>query len=238
MTTTKIYVILDKSGSMEECRNDTIEGFNSFVKKQREDNSGEVLLSLIQFDNKYEINYENRNINDVEDLNLETFQPNGTTALFDAIGRTINEIQQWIGEKIIVVIITDGEENSSVKYGKNEVNEMISERKSKGWEFVFLGANQDAIKEAEKIGIGADSALTYSTDAFIEAFDSLSGAISRSRSTPMRSISFTPDERERSFSKKNYKYIIYDRIEYDFNNFFDISFNNSYKYRYLWCKER
>lgn len=208
MSTTKIYVILDKSGSMEECRNDTIGGFNSFVRKQREEKTDIVLLSLIQFDHEYQIIYENKNINDVENLTTKTFEPRGTTALLDAIGRTINDIQQWDGENIIVVIITDGEENESKRFKKDQINQMIKEKKEKGWEFVFLGANQDAIKEAENLGIGSNSALTYSTDACIEAFDSLSEAISRSRETPMKALSFTPEERIKSVTKKFYKYIV------------------------------
>jgi len=133
-------------------------------------------------------------------MNTSIFQPNGQTALLDAIGKTINSIESNEDNKVIVVIITDGEENSSIEFNKQKINEMISEKKEKGWEFVFLGANQDAIQEAGKLGIGADSSLTYSTDVAKQAFTSLSCAISRSRSTPQKEakILFTPEERTKS----------------------------------------
>jgi len=206
MATTKIYVILDKSGSMENCRTDTIDGFNLFVSKQMEEKSDSVYLSLILFSNIYEIHYESKRLEDVQKLTWQTFVPYGTTALLDAIGRTVNEIQQWEGENIIVVIITDGEENSSSRYSKSQVNDLIGEKKAKGWEFVFLGANQDAIQEAGKLGIGCDSALTFSTSESKVAFDCLSEAITRSRSTPIggsRSIHFTPQERTLSIDSPN-----------------------------------
>jgi len=206
MATTKIYVILDKSGSMENCRTDTIDGFNLFVSKQMEEKSDSAYLSLILFSNIYEIHYESKRLEDVPKLTWQTFVPYGTTALLDAIGRTVNEIQQWEGENIILVIITDGEENSSSRYSKSQVNDLIGEKKAKGWEFVFLGANQDAIQEAGKLGIGCDSALTFSTSESKVAFDCLSEAITRSRSTPMggsRNIHFTPQERTLSIDSPN-----------------------------------
>lgn len=198
---TKIYVILDKSGSMESCRADTIGGFNSFVRKQKNISADTAFLSLYQFDNTYQICYEEKKIDQVDELSMETFEPFGNTALLDAIGKTVTKIQQNENENIIVVIITDGEENSSEEFTKTQINKLISEKREKGWEFVFLGANQDAIKEAENLGICGTAALTYSTDESKAAFNCLSGAIERSRSTPAsRKIEFTPEERSVSFT--------------------------------------
>jgi len=199
--TTRIYVILDKSGSMEVCRKDTIGGFNSFVRKQKELKADNAFLSLYQFSNDYIVSYENKKIEEVEELTESTFVPDGMTALLDAVGKTIHSIRPGDDDNIIIVIITDGEENSSSEYSKVVINRMIIEKKEKGWEFVFLGANQDAIKEAQKIGIGADSSLTFSTNVCNQAFESLSGAIERSRSTPVKKVNFTPQERINSISK-------------------------------------
>lgn len=201
--TTQIHFILDKSGSMESCRADTIGGFNSFVRRQRELNADNCIMSLYQFDNLYEVIYKNKNIKEVPELSYESFQPNGMTALLDAIGITINNIVQN-NDNIIVVILTDGEENSSENFRKNQINDLIKAKKDSGWEIVFLGANQDAIKEAENLGIGGQSALTYSAEGHgtSNAFACLSDAISRSRSTPMAKIAFTPEERVKSLSKQ------------------------------------
>jgi len=204
MTTTKIFVILDRSGSMESCRSDTIGGFNSFVGQQKELKTDNAFLSFYQFDNNYSIIYENKKIEQVEPLTEATFVPRGGTALLDAIGRTVNGITANDGENVIVVIITDGEENSSREFNKTTINQLIGQKKEKGWEFIFLGANQDAIKEAAVLGINSNSSLTYATEAAQEAFTSVSSAISRSRSTPIKeqkNISFTPEERQKSMGK-------------------------------------
>jgi len=197
MSKTSIYVILDRSGSMESCRADTIGGFNTFIKKQKELKADTAFLSLYLFDHIYEISFENKKIDQVEPLSYETFEPRGQTALLDAIGKTITSIKDD-DSNVIIVIITDGEENSSREFSKTKINELISQKKEKGWEFVFLGANQDAIQEASKLGICGTAALTYSTNHSSEAFTCLSGAISRSRSTPMKNdkkIEFTDEER-------------------------------------------
>ena len=217
---TYIHFILDRSGSMYEIIHDTIGGFNSFLKQQKDninkdyeiiDNNGNnikqktnIYFSLYQFDHKYIISYKNKNITEVEDLNYDTFIPRGQTALFDAIGITVNKIKK-INEddNIIVVILTDGEENCSKKYTKRKINNLITKKRNENIEFVFLGANQDAIESAQNIGISANSAMTYSanTKNVIACFDGLSAAVERTYSSPNindRSISFT--EKERSVS--------------------------------------
>lgn len=217
---TYIHFILDRSGSMYEIIHDTIGGFNSFIKQQKDnmnkdyeilDNNGNsikqktnIYFSLYQFDHVYRICYKNKIISDVEDLNYDTFIPRGQTALFDAIGITVSKIKK-INEddNIIVVILTDGEENCSKKYTKRKINNLITKKRNENIEFVFLGANQDAIESAQNIGISANSAMTYSanTKNVIACFDGLSAAVERTYSSPNindRSISFT--EKERSVS--------------------------------------
>jgi len=206
MTTTKIYVVLDKSGSMESCRDDTIGGFNCFINKQKELKTDKATLSLFQFDNKYETIYVDKKIEEVPLLDHQTFVPDGNTALLDAIGRTISNINKEEQDSIIVVVLTDGEENASTEFNLSKINNLINKKKEEGWEFIFLGANQDAIQEASKLGIGADASLTFSTNEGCtnNAFNSLSDAISRSRSTPIKKekkIHFTPEERTKSLHK-------------------------------------
>lgn len=169
---TSITIILDRSGSMESVKDETITGFNSFLKSQKKE-SGEARLSLIQFDHEYEVVYLNKSLPAVSDLNAETYQPRGYTALLDAIGRTINEVGAKLAQtaeserpnKVLFVIITDGEENSSREFNKAKINEMITHQKQKySWEFLFIGANQDAIAEAQNLGITADNALDYAAN--------------------------------------------------------------------------
>ena len=149
----------------------TIDGFNEFVKKQREV-PGEATLLLAQFDDEYEVVFE-KSLPDVPELTDKTFVPRGTTALYDAIGRTIQNVGRSLEarpeserpSKVIFVIITDGFENASKDFGQAKIREMIEHQKSNyAWDFVFLGANQNAVLTAEGFGILGASALTYNTN--------------------------------------------------------------------------
>jgi uncharacterized protein YegL len=168
---TDITVILDKSGSMEARRTDAIGGFNALVDDQKVQ-AGEAALSLVQFDTSYDVSFTGKAPIDVPALTMETYTPSGGTALLDAMGRTIEATGRRLADmpeharpgKVIVVIITDGEENSSREYTYPRVNEMIChQRDVYKWEFMFVGTNQDAIASASRIGIPASSALTYGT---------------------------------------------------------------------------
>ena len=172
-TTTDITIILDRSGSMSSIKNATIEGYNSFLKEQKSTKNAST-ISLIQFDDQYETVYENQNIESVAYLNNKSFEPRGSTALIDAIGLTINSTKKRIKslpkdarpKNTIIAIITDGFENASTKYTRNEIFKMIRKREKKDqWEFVFIGANQDAIREARRFGISRDKALSFSADS-------------------------------------------------------------------------
>ena len=163
---TEIVLIADRSGSMNTIRSDAEGGINSFIEEQKKV-PGEATLTLAQFDTEYEIVHENKPIADVPRYALE---PRGGTALLDAIGKTITSHKKRIENtpessrpgKIIYVIVTDGEENSSSGYNRSQINELITARRDvDSWEFIFLAANQDAIQEAHSMGISAAGAMNY-----------------------------------------------------------------------------
>jgi len=166
---THISVVLDRSGSMASCKKDVIGGFNQLLEDQKKIKS-EATLTLAQFDNEYEILYDTVELSAVKDLSDKTYTPRGGTALLDAIGRTIVDTDASIlgmdekdrPENVIFVIITDGEENESRNTSRDQAMQMIdSHRTEKQWEFVFIGANQDAIQGGASIGVRASSAMTY-----------------------------------------------------------------------------
>lgn len=140
--------ILDRSGSMEMCREDTINGYNAFVDAQKEQGG---TMTLVLFDHEITTVYENVPIEEVVPLNRETFEPRGSTALLDAVGHVL---KMNLPRESIVVILTDGEENSSVKYTTEHVKDLLEMReKNDGWSFIYLGANQDTITAASNLGI-------------------------------------------------------------------------------------
>ena len=169
---TYIAVVLDRSGSMNCVKDATIEALNGFVESQKK-GAGSANISLYQFDDVYEVVYENKPVADAPALTGETYQPRGSTALLDAIGRTIVATGAKLFAMaesdrpgtVIVVIQTDGQENASKEYTSAKVNELIAhQRDVYKWEFVFLGANQDAIASAAGFGIHATSALGYASN--------------------------------------------------------------------------
>jgi hypothetical protein len=166
---THVSIVLDRSGSMSSCEDVTREGFNTFVTKQQKE-KGEATVSLVQFDDQYEVNYEFKNLQDVPLLTKTTYTPRGMTALLDAIGKTINSTGKRLAQmeekdrpsKVLFVIQTDGFENNSNEFTREKIFEMIKHQREKyQWGFVFLGANQDAIATATSYGISANSAMSY-----------------------------------------------------------------------------
>jgi len=173
----EIVFVLDMTGSMETLKADTIGGFNNFVNEQKQ-GSGEATMSLIVFNSsEYRKVFENKKIENVKPLTEKEYRPSAMTPLLDAIGRTINEVGNRLDktpendkpEKVILVILTDGEENSSREFSRDKIFEMINHQRDKySWEFIFLGANQDAFLEAGKLGIRAiDIQNFYYTSAGI-----------------------------------------------------------------------
>lgn len=165
--------LLDCSGSMETCWDDTIGGYNSLVREQAEFGG---TMTLIQFDHEYQVTYENKPIGEVEPLTRETYKPRGSTALLDAIGRAIKECRTDMIPTVI--ILTDGHENASKTYTKAHIKDLITERQKDGWQFVYLGANQDAFAEAGSIGIAPGCTMNYDVTRTPEAFTQLSAALS------------------------------------------------------------
>ena len=169
---TEIVFILDRSGSMSGLEQDTIGGFNSMINQQK-NADGEALVSTILFDNVSEVLHDRINVKDIQPLTDHDYMVRGCTALLDAIGGAIHHIgnihkyarREDIPEHTMFVITTDGMENASRYYSSNKVKQMIERQKIKyGWEFLFLGANIDAGKEAEKIGIERNRSVTYEND--------------------------------------------------------------------------
>ena len=167
---TLIVMILDRSGSMASCHEDTVGGFNQFLTEQKK-LPGDAVLTLAQFDNEYEVVCDFVNLKNMTELTYASFQPRGMTALLDAMGRTINSVgarlssmrEQDRPDKVIVVTITDGMENASREFDKEKIVNMIKHQKERyNWQFVFIGANQDAI--ATGVSFGTQNSMNYNTD--------------------------------------------------------------------------
>lgn len=186
---TRILFILDRSGSMRAIMDDTIGGFNSYVAGQL-DCPGEATLSLIQFDHECLIVHDNVPVADVPEMTRETFVPRGMTALYDAVGMTISQFKEAPKDtKTIVMILTDGQENSSKEYTFSSVKKLIQEVEDDlGWEVMFLGANMDAGQVAASMGIKGMNAATFDFSAN-GAADALSSVTLATRS--MRGASFS-----------------------------------------------
>ncbi len=188
---TEIVFILDRSGSMAGMELDTIGGFNAMIEKQKEE-KGEALISTILFSNESTVLHDRVPVQDVAPLAKRDFRVGGCTALIDAIGGAIHHIgnvHKYIREEDVpahtmFVITTDGMENASHRYNSAEVKHMIEkEQKKYGWEFIFLGANIDAVESAAHFGIQKEHAVNYHNDAMGAAanFEALGEAISQVR---------------------------------------------------------
>ena len=170
---TEIVFILDRSGSMSGLEADTIGGFNFMIEKQKKEN-GEALISTVLFDNVSEVIHDRVPVQKVEPMTDKGYSVRGCTALLDAIGGAIHHIgnihkyarTEDVPEHTLFVITTDGMENASRRYDSETVKKMIEKQKERyGWEFLFLGANIDAVETAKHFGIGADRAVNYHSDS-------------------------------------------------------------------------
>ena len=169
---TELVFILDRSGSMSGLEADTIGGFNAMIEKQKKE-AGEALVSTVLFDNDSQVIHDRVPLDRVPALTEREYFVRGCTALLDAVGGAIHHIgnvhkyarEEDRPEKTLFVITTDGMENASRRYTYDKVRSMIRHEKEKyGWEFLFLGANIDAAREAARFGIGADRAANYHAD--------------------------------------------------------------------------
>lgn len=168
MKNTEIIFVIDKSGSMAHLAADTIGGFNGFIESQK-NMEGKATLTTVLFDIKWKILHDGVDIKEVKAMTNSDYIACGGTAMLDAIGEIINRVQDRhdeLGEEkpenVLFVITTDGEENSSRTFKKSQIEKMIKHQTNgHGWKFMFLGANMDAVKEAESIGISRNYATNY-----------------------------------------------------------------------------
>lgn len=204
---TDITVILDRSGSMADVASDTIGGFNRFLADQKTV-PAPAIFTLFQFDNEFETVIAAKDIHSVEPLTGKTFVPRGSTALLDAIAQAVNSTGHRLDAmperdrpgRVIVVIITDGYENSSTKFSRPAVFELIKHQREKyAWEFVFLGADQDAIASGVSIGIAPANAMSYAKSAagVSDSFQSLSSNAKIYRSCSVETMAFTAEDRKK-----------------------------------------
>ena len=185
MKHTEIIFVIDKSGSMSNLAGDTIGGFNGFIESQKAI-EGKATLTTVLFDTTYKTLHNGVDLHEVKAMTNSDYLPYGGTAMLDAIGDTINQVQDRhdeLGtekpENVLFVITTDGEENSSRKYTKSQIEKMIKHQTNgHGWKFMFLGANMDAVKEASSIGISSDwsTNYTYTAKGVCDAYTTLSNA--------------------------------------------------------------
>ena len=182
---TEIAFILDRSGSMQPLQEAAVAAFNAFVKSQL-DVPGDARLTLIQFDDAYEVPVATCPLQDVPELTAATYIPRGSTALLDAIGRTITDIARRLSHlpdaekpgKVIVAIFTDGQENASREYTDEHISDLIGlHREEKGWEFLFLAANQDAIASATMMQM--DAHLSANVSFSVQGLKSTGSAMAR-----------------------------------------------------------
>lgn len=207
---TEVVFILDRSGSMAGLESDTIGGFNSMLKKQREV-EGEVLISTVLFDHESIVLHDRVPLADVKDLTAEDYEVRGCTALLDAVGDAIKHIKnvhKYAREedrpsKTLFIITTDGEENSSVKFSHEDIKKLIETQKKNNWEFIFLGANIDAVHVASSMGINANRAVNYHSDkkGTHEAFDAFANFMACAAAAPTDDFMHIDDSWRKSIDK-------------------------------------
>lgn len=205
---THITVILDRTGSMESIRDDTIGGFNAFLNSQKAE-PGTATLTLVQFDSKdpYEVIHRFRPIEQVPELTRETYVPRAWTPLLDALGRGINDLEHSLAEleedarpsKVVFVVVTDGQENCSREFNKAQIESVIKEQtERKDWQFVFLSADLAAIKDATDVGIHVDSVLLFarSSEGSDAAWGTLAERVSDYRAARRSRVEFDQSDRK------------------------------------------
>lgn len=209
---TLVAALVDRSGSMADIAADMRGGFDTYIANERRQ-PGTTMVTLAQFDDHYEVVYPSRPISTVPPLELE---PRGMTALLDAIGRFITEVGSGLAAlpedqrpgDVTVLVMTDGHENASTEWTIDAVRQLISQQETDySWDFVFMGANMDAVQVGESLGFAPGKSLTYDADgdAVQGAWDAMSGYSARKRSrgdVPLGSLAFSPSERDRSRKRR------------------------------------
>jgi len=189
---TEIAIIMDESGSMQSTADDAIGGYNSFIASQKEV-EGHANVTLVLFDNKYEIVHAGIDVKDIPDLSNETYNPGGGTALIDALSKTIDSVSDRINTmeedekpgKVIIIVITDGEENSSREYKRSDVAKKLKDYQSRDkWELIFIGASNEILDQADDLGFKKDKMMRYaaSSGGTMRAYTTMSDAVGSYRS--------------------------------------------------------
>lgn len=203
---TAVQLVLDRSGSIRKILSDMQGGLQTFIEDQKKV-PGRCTLRISQFDNEYEVVHGSRPISEVE---VPSIHPRGWTALLDAWGRALTEFGEELAalpedqrpSKVIFVVMTDGLENASKEWTYDQVHAATTEQREKwGWEFLFLGANMDAVKEGAKLGVPSANSITYDTDSkgVASSYGAVSASVTRTRGGG--SGGFTQAEREAARSK-------------------------------------
>lgn len=168
---THIICILDRSGSMSNIIDDSVGGFSSFLEEQKK-LPDEATISVVLFDDQYELVYDNIDIKKAEKISKEIWKPRGMTALYDAIGKTINNTLSTFAKlnylkpsKVLVCIVTDGQENASKEYKLDNIKKLIKDCEDDNWNFIYLAANQDAFSVGSGFGISGSNTYTYTTNS-------------------------------------------------------------------------
>lgn len=159
----KIVVVVDKSGSMYSLKDDVIGGFNSFLESQQK-LGDDATMTVVLFNTEYEFYAEDQPLNEIPKFTNDSYVPTGGTALLDALGRAMtNILARRKDDKVLVCVITDGQENSSKEYKKEDITKMINDKKQSGWEFMFLSSDLNAISDAKDYGFS--NTFAFSADA-------------------------------------------------------------------------
>lgn len=206
---TLMVCILDRSGSMNMVIDDAIGGFNEFLKKQKK-LEDDATMSVVLFDDRYEPVHTDKegnlkfvNLQKVNKMTRDVWTPRGLTRLYDAIGKTINDVDDKIKslkksqrpDKIIVAIVTDGWENDSKEFTQDDIQKLIKQKKKQDWQFVYLAADQDAFAAGTSVGISGGNTFTYTNTSTGNAvmFDSLSMATTKYRNAVRGSANYAAD---------------------------------------------
>ena len=211
-TWTDITIIIDKSGSMNSVVEATISGFNQFIAEQKKLENVHQTLTLIQFDDQYEVSYVGKPIAEVPELNTHSYIPRGSTALYDAIGKAIATVtSESIAlsaspDKFLFVIITDGYDNCSKEWTKAKIKEVIENKQKGNWSFIFMGANIDTATESAGLGMSVNNSMPYNATSkgVNEAFTVLSrGTANYSVSNEVSTSSFFSPQKENTMPAIN-----------------------------------
>lgn len=203
---THLMVILDRTGSMQSIKDDVIGGFNAFLDEQR-NKPGRATITLVQFDSQdpFEVLYACEDVNRAPKLTSQDYVPRASTPLLDALGRGMTDLDRVLEaseedsrpEHVLFVVITDGLENASREYRRSDIVRMMEERKQRGWQFVFLSADLDAIQDATQMGVAHRASLAFDRSApgVRHAFESLACRLDEVRQHVRERLEFSDEDR-------------------------------------------